>query len=98
MNQILGQEALQFTTVYVDDLLITSETWEEHCYRVESVSYTHLLKEQLLTGILLHKETSTGNIIPLKDRLNGKFFIDICYITNFDLAFLLNLPVIYKCL
>ena len=33
MDQILGQEALQFTTVYVDDLLITSETWEEHCYR-----------------------------------------------------------------
>ena len=31
MDQILGQEALQFTTVYVDDLLITSETWEEHC-------------------------------------------------------------------
>ena len=24
MDQVLGQEALQFTTVYVDDLLITS--------------------------------------------------------------------------
>ena len=37
MDQILGQEALQFTTVYVDDLLVSSETWEEHCYRVEHV-------------------------------------------------------------
>ena len=25
MDQVLGQEALQFTTVYVDDLLITSD-------------------------------------------------------------------------
>ena len=31
MDQILGQEALQFTTVYVDDLLITSANWEERC-------------------------------------------------------------------
>ena len=37
MDQVLGQEALQFTTVYVDDLLITSSNWEEHCHRVEYV-------------------------------------------------------------
>lgn len=37
MDQILGREALDFTTVYVDDLLITSKTWEEHCDRVELV-------------------------------------------------------------
>lgn len=37
MDQILAQEVLQFTTVYVDDILITSATWEEHCYRVERI-------------------------------------------------------------
>ena len=37
MDQILGQEALQFTTVYVDDLLITSSDWDEHCDRIEHV-------------------------------------------------------------
>ena len=31
MDQILGHEALEFTTVYVDDILITSVTWVEHC-------------------------------------------------------------------
>ena len=31
MDQVLGQEALEFTTVYVDDLLITSSDWDEHC-------------------------------------------------------------------
>ena len=34
MDEILGQSTLQFTTVYVDDLLITSDNWEEHCNRV----------------------------------------------------------------
>ena len=37
MDKILGQEALQFTTVYVDDLLITSDNWEDHCRRVDQV-------------------------------------------------------------
>ena len=37
MNQVLGQEALEFTTVYVDDLLITSSNWGEHCERVKHV-------------------------------------------------------------
>ena len=37
MDDILGQDTLQFTTVYVDDLLITSDNWEEHCTRVEQV-------------------------------------------------------------
>ena len=37
MDQVLGQEALKFTTVYVDDLLITSTNWEEHCQRVDHV-------------------------------------------------------------
>ena len=37
MDQILGQETLQFTTVYVDDLFITSSHWDEHCERVEQV-------------------------------------------------------------
>ena len=37
MDQILGQEALQFTTVYVDDLFITSANWEDHCRRIEQV-------------------------------------------------------------
>lgn len=38
MDQILGKEILDFTTVYVDDLLIVSDNWKEHCYRVERVS------------------------------------------------------------
>ena len=37
MYQILGQDTLNFTTVYVDDLLITSSNWNEHCTRVEQV-------------------------------------------------------------
>ena len=37
MDKILGQEALQFTTVYVDDLLITSDNWEDHCSRIDKV-------------------------------------------------------------
>ena len=36
-RQILGHEALQFTTVYVDDLLSTSVSWEDHCHRIEHV-------------------------------------------------------------
>ena len=37
MDQILGPETMNYTTVYVDDLLITSSNWEEHCTRVERV-------------------------------------------------------------
>ena len=37
MDEILGQNTLQFTTVYVDDLLVTSNNWEEHCNRVAQV-------------------------------------------------------------
>ena len=32
MDHILGPDALQFTTLYTDDLLITSDTWDEHCH------------------------------------------------------------------
>ena len=37
MDRILGQEVLKFTTVYVDDLLVTSANWDDHCNRVEQV-------------------------------------------------------------
>ena len=37
MDEILGHSTLQFTTVYVDDLLIASNNWEEHCNRVAQV-------------------------------------------------------------
>ena len=37
MDQILGREVLKFTTVYVDDLLVTSSNWNDHCDRVEQV-------------------------------------------------------------
>ena len=37
MDQILGKEALEFAAVYVDDILITSATWDEHCHRIELV-------------------------------------------------------------
>ena len=36
-DRILGPETMNYTTVYVDDLLITSSNWEEHCTRVERV-------------------------------------------------------------
>ena len=53
MDQILGPDALQFTTVYVDDLLITSANWEEHCHRVE-----HVLKKLADNNITLKLEKS----------------------------------------
>ena len=37
MDKILGKEALDFATVYVDDILITSTTWDEHCSRIDLV-------------------------------------------------------------
>ena len=37
MDQILGPETIPFTTVYVDDLLITSANWEDHCTRIGQV-------------------------------------------------------------
>ena len=54
MDQVLGPDTIPYTTVYVDDLLITSVNWEDHCDRVGQVlqklsdnnvtpvSYTHL--------------------------------------------------------
>ena len=53
MDQILGPEALQFTTVYVNDLLITSTNWEEHCYRVE-----HVLKKLAENNVTLKLDKS----------------------------------------
>ena len=37
MDQVLGPDTIPFTTVYVDDLLITSVNWEDHCDRVGQV-------------------------------------------------------------
>ena len=37
MDQVLGPDTISFTTVYVDDLLITSVNWEDHCDRVGQV-------------------------------------------------------------
>ena len=53
LDHILGQEALQFTTVYVDDLLITSANWEERCYRVE-----HVIEKLATNNITLKLEKS----------------------------------------
>ena len=53
MDHILGQETLQFTTVYVDDLLITSISWEEHCHRIE-----HVLRKLSENHITLKLEKS----------------------------------------
>ena len=53
MDQVLGQEALQFTTVYVDDLLITSSNWEEYCHRVE-----YILSKLAENNITLNLEKS----------------------------------------
>ena len=36
MDQVLGQETLKFTTVYVDDLLM-SANWDDHCECVEQL-------------------------------------------------------------
>ena len=40
LDYVLGRENLEFTTVYVDDIVITSPDMDTHCER--SVSYTHL--------------------------------------------------------
>ena len=53
MDQILGQEALQFTTEYVDDLLITSSDWDEHCDRIE-----HVLRKLAENNITLKLDKS----------------------------------------
>lgn len=37
MDQVLGPDTLKFTTVYVDDLLVTSSEWNEHCQRIRQV-------------------------------------------------------------
>jgi transposase InsO family protein len=37
MDIILGSEVTQFTTAYIDDLLVTSETWEEHLHHLKLV-------------------------------------------------------------
>ena len=39
--------------MYVDDLLVSSETWEEHCYRVE-----HVLRKLAANNITLKLEKS----------------------------------------
>ena len=53
MDQILGQEALQFTSVYVNDLLIASVSWEDHCHRIE-----HVLRKLSENNITLKLEKS----------------------------------------
>jgi hypothetical protein len=37
IDQILGPEILSFATIYVDDFLITSSNFEQHCARVDQV-------------------------------------------------------------
>lgn len=37
IDKILGSEILSFTTVYVDDILIASETFKEHCEQISKV-------------------------------------------------------------
>ena len=37
MDQVLGKEVLEFATIYVDDILITSVTWDEHYSRIKLV-------------------------------------------------------------
>lgn len=37
MDGVLGNELLEFVTVYVDDILIASQNWSEHCDRIERV-------------------------------------------------------------
>lgn len=34
---MLGEGALEFTTLYVDNLLMTSDSWEQYCMRTEHV-------------------------------------------------------------
>lgn len=54
IDQILGPEILSFATVYVDDFLITSSTFEQHCERVEKV-----LQKLEENGITLKAAKST---------------------------------------
>ena len=82
MDQILGREVLEFATVYVDDLLITSTTWEEHCKRVEMVLQRlaennitlKLEKSKLLTNKLpwLYTHRNRNNYIPREGGSHSK--------------------------
>ena len=58
LDQILKPKDLDFLTVYVDDILIASRTFEDHLDHLGSVSYTHLdvYKRQIL---LLHVRSSS---------------------------------------
>ena len=51
LDYVLGREILEFTTVYVDDIVITSPDNSTHCER--PVSYTHLdvYKRQMRTKV-----------------------------------------------
>lgn len=80
MDQVLGQETLKFATVYVDDILVTSATWNEHCLRVEQVlqklSENHvtlkldksrlIAREVQFLGFIL----SDGGIIPSPEKID----------------------------
>jgi hypothetical protein len=57
INQILGEQILEYTTAYVDDLLITSDNFEEHCERVNKV--LERLKEGNITVNLKKSEFLT---------------------------------------
>lgn len=54
MDHVLGPELLQFTTVYVDDLVIASNNWQQHCSRVKAV-----LERLSECGVTLNLEKST---------------------------------------
>lgn len=38
LDQDLGKEVLDYTIVYVDDLVVASSTWEEHCERIDKLT------------------------------------------------------------
>lgn len=66
---------LQFTTVYVDDLLITSANWEEHCDHIERalcrLSDNHLTLKLDKTKLLTEELQFLGFVlsgIPIHQR------------------------------
>ena len=63
----LGREVLEFTTVYIDEILITSTTWEEHCQHIEMV-----LRRLAENNITLKLDKSIPRIYFIGDRNHSR--------------------------
>ena len=90
MDQVLGQEALKFTTVYVDDLLITSTNWEEHCRRVDHVlnklSENHITLKLEKSQLIAKEVQFLGYSITVRTDHKSISFLKNCKLSHGRLA------------